>query len=71
MFIGPFENGWGLSVISGYGTYSDADTYEVAVVNPEGELDYTHTNGDVLSYQTVADIEALKCRIESLYEINK
>lgn len=69
-FIGPFDNGWSLSVIAGNGLYSDLDadppTYEVCVLNSEGKPDYAHTNGDVLAYQTVEQIDSLACRIRNI-----
>tara|TARA_B100000575_G_C22948856_1_gene548827 strand:+ start:657 stop:854 length:198 start_codon:yes stop_codon:yes gene_type:complete len=33
-----FKNGWSVSVINGMGTYSDHGTFEVAVINPMGEV---------------------------------
>jgi len=33
-----FENGWTVSVINGLGTYSDHNTFEVAVITPGGEV---------------------------------
>ena len=33
-----FDNGWTVSVINGMGTYSDYETFEVAVITPDGEV---------------------------------
>ena len=33
-----FENGYYLSVIDGIGTYSDHNTFEVAVITPDGDV---------------------------------
>ena len=61
-----FDNGWSLSIIHGDMAYCDAKTFEVAVIGPDGKIDYTHTNGDVLSYQTAEDIAALEKMIRTL-----
>ena len=52
-----FKNGWGLSLISGPGTNSNQGTFEVAVLDPKGNINYDYTGGDVLSYQSISDIE--------------
>ena len=61
-----FKNGWGLSIISGPNTYSDNGTFEVAVLDPQGNINYDHTNGDILSYQSVQDIEVIAKKISGL-----
>ena len=61
-----FKNGWGLSIISGPNTNSDNGTFEVAVLDPQGNINYDHTNGDVLSYQSVQDIEIIAQKINRL-----
>ena len=33
-----FDNGYGISVVNGLGTYSDYDTFEVAVITPAGDV---------------------------------
>ena len=33
-----FDNGWTVSVINGMGTYSDHETFEVAIITPKGEV---------------------------------
>ena len=33
-----FDNGYEISVIKGPGTYSDSDTFEVAIISPEGDV---------------------------------
>ena len=58
------ENGFSLSIVRGEGTYSGADTYEVAVINRAGDISYRHTGGDdVLGFQTEDDIKAIAERI--------
>ena len=34
----PLENGYEVSVVKGFGTYSSRGTYEVAVITPEGKI---------------------------------
>lgn len=60
-----FSNGYSLSIPTGADTYSDSTTYEVAVKR-NGRLDYEHTDGDVLTWQTVQQIHDLAIRISSL-----
>lgn len=37
-----FENGYGASIIKGYGSYGNEEgLYELAVFGPDGNLDYT------------------------------
>ncbi len=61
-----FDNGWSLSIIWGGSTYSDSNTVEVAVINPQGELDYTHTDGDVLGWQSPDDVIDITEKIKAL-----
>lgn len=51
-------NGYSISVVKGFGTYSGSrdNTFEMAVINPQGDLDYQFTEGDVLGHQTVEDL---------------
>ena len=59
-------NGWVVSVISGPHSYSDVNSYEVAVFDPTGEMNYSHTGGDVLGWQSPEEIEELIKRISQL-----
>ena len=69
-FIGPFENGWSLSVISGQGCYSnlsaDPPEYEVAILDPRGKINYDHSSGDVCAYITPEQIDQLAERIKKI-----
>ena len=69
-YIGPFENGWSLSVTSGQGCYSDAGAnppqYEVAIIDPKGKINYEHSKGDVLGWQTPDMIDSLAERIKKI-----
>ena len=69
-YIGPFDNGWSLSVISGDGCYSNAGAnppeYEVAVIDPNGKINYDHSKGDVLGWQTPDMIDDLAERIKKI-----
>lgn len=52
-----FENGYGLSVITGDFSYSDGITFEIAVINPSGRLDYTTPiTDDVIPYADMDDL---------------
>ena len=54
-------NDYVISVVKGDGAYAGQrdNTFEMAVIAPNGKLDYTHTEGDVLSYQTIEDLVEL------------
>jgi len=61
-----FENDYGLSVVEGHGCYQEDGTYEVGILLA-GELTYTtDITDDVLSYQSVEDIEKLMVEVQKL-----
>lgn len=61
-----FENEYGLSIVEGHGCYQDEGTYEVGILH-EGSLTYdTSITDDVLSYQSVEDIEKLMVEVQNL-----
>jgi len=65
MFANPvlqetYDNGWAISVLNGQGTYSGPGTFEVAVINPDGIIDYEYTGGsDVGAYYTQEQVDNL------------
>lgn len=60
-----FPNGYGISVINGYGTYSRKGTYEVAIIH-EDHLTYnTPLTDNVLADQTPEEINKLLAIIET------
>ena len=63
-----FENGYGASVVKGYGTYGgDEGLYELAVVGPNGSLAYdTPVTDDVLGYLSETDVTEALAKIEAL-----
>lgn len=66
-----FPNGYGVSVIRGYGTYgSDAGLYEMAVLRgseADWDLDYTTpVTDDVLGHLDEAEITRLLSEVEAL-----
>lgn len=59
-----FPNGYGISVVNGLGTYSSKGTYEVGILY-DGHLTYnTPLTDDVLSEQTLEDIDTILSTIE-------
>jgi hypothetical protein len=54
-------NGYSISLIKGFGAHAGTKdaTFEMAVLDPQGELDYTLTDGDVLGHQTLDDFISL------------
>lgn len=60
-----FSNGYELSLVQGWGMHCDEGTYEVAVIKDE-KLDYTHTEGDVLGYQSPEEVLSLATLISNL-----
>lgn len=62
-----FENGYGISVITGNCAYTDEKRpYEVGVLY-QGMLTYnTHITDDVLGYQTEQDVENVMKQIQEL-----
>lgn len=62
-----FDNGYGVSVIKGFGAYgNDTEPYELAVIL-NGELDYDHptAQGDVRGYLTEEIVTTLMQEIEA------
>lgn len=72
-----FPNGYGASVIRGYGTYgSEDDLYELAVMTKEGICYSTPITDDVIGWcspdritQLLQEIEALPPRVTSTPEV--
>ena len=62
-----FDNGYGISVISGYGAYgSTVAPYELAVLK-DGELCYdTEITSDVIGYLTPDEVTEYMLRIQEL-----
>jgi hypothetical protein len=61
-----FPNKYGISVITGPGTYSDNNTFEVGILY-DGKLCYdTNLTNDVLGYQTPEDIDNIIKKLEAL-----
>lgn len=65
-----FENGFGLSILSGQagqGLYTGEGLYEVAILDKNGNLVDVFDNGDtVYGYQTVAETKDLILRVSRL-----
>lgn len=68
-----FENGYQLSVISGYGAYTSNDAqYEIAIFDPSGNWspqlfdDYNEGDDDVLGHQTEQGVTRYMNKIGSL-----
>ena len=63
-----FDNGRGVSVICGSWFYSNGvDTYEVAVLDKEGDIDYsTPITNDVLPYLTKDEVTEVMKQIQEL-----
>jgi hypothetical protein len=61
-----FDNGYGVSVITGRGANASQGTYEVAVLF-EGDLCYTSgLTTDVLGYQTKAEVSMVMVKLQFL-----
>lgn len=60
-----FDNGYGISVIKGKFTYSNAKTYEVAVIKGENLCYTTPITDDVLGYQTPEQITEIMKELQS------
>lgn len=61
-----FENGYGVSVVTGSSAYCGMDTYEVAIMK-NGDLCYsTDITDDVLGYQTPDEITDVMIKLQSL-----
>lgn len=67
-----FPNGYGASVVRGEGTYgSDEGLYELAVLNSEGNLDYsTPITSDVLGWLSEEDVSKYLNDIAALDSTN-
>ena len=62
-----FANGRGVSVIRGGSAYTGGGTYELAVLQKDGSLDYsTPVTDDVLGYQTREGIETAMATVEAM-----
>ena len=62
-----FDNGYGASVIQGYGTYGhDEDLFEIAVLKDD-RIDYsTHITDDVEGWLTDANVNEMLSEIAAL-----
>ena len=62
-----FENGYGVSVITGKSAYSNSiNTYEVAILF-EGQITYnTHITDDVIGYQDEDDVNDIMKKVQEL-----
>ncbi len=62
-----FVNGHGASVVKGEGTYGYPNSWELAVLDSDGELDYTTSiTEDVIAHLTVEEVRELLLRIAEL-----
>lgn len=63
-----FPNGYSASVIRGPYTYGGPEgLFELAVLNPHGEIDYsTPITNDVIGYLTEDDVQATLAKIAAL-----
>lgn len=62
-----FENGYGISVITGYGAYSDEDhPYECAVLKDGDLCCNTHITSDVIGYCDMDDVTRIMKQIQEL-----
>ena len=60
------DNGWMVSVINGPHSYSDENSFEVAVFDPKGDINYRHTGGDVAGYQREHEVKSIIAKISQL-----
>jgi hypothetical protein len=62
-----FANGWGLSILVGtmFCASGDGKKVEVALISPEGNVDYT-LHDDVWTYQTPDQVMAIISQAEAL-----
>jgi hypothetical protein len=62
-----FDNGYGISVITGYGSFTSTDKpYEIAVLK-DGELCYdTPITSDVIGHLTAKEVTKIMKRIQKL-----
>ena len=62
-----FPNKYGVSVITGYGSYSDEDSpYELAVILNGGLCYDTHITNDVMGYLTSEEVTEIMKQIQEL-----
>jgi hypothetical protein len=64
-----FENGWSVSAITGGGSYSDESTFEVAVIGPDGRINYDHRRhglDNVKGWATFQDVADICARVEKI-----
>ena len=63
-----FENGYGVSVVQGPGTYgSDKGLYELAVLGTDGQICYdTAITNDVIGYLRPEDVTDVMEKIQKL-----
>jgi hypothetical protein len=63
-----FDNGYGASVVKGEHTYGGRDgLYELAVISPNGQLDYTTPiTDDVIGYLRPEDVTDVLIKIQQL-----
>ena len=61
-----FENNYGVSVINGFGAYCDSNTFELAVLYNDDLCYNTELTDDVLTYQTIADINKVMEYLQKL-----
>ena len=68
-----FDNGFGVSVITGSNSYtSESAPYELAVLDAEGDVNYdTPITDDVLGHLTEDDVDELLARVEDLKAIKE
>lgn len=60
-----------VSCVQGHGIYNDKQTFELAVINDIGKLDYSLTDGDVLCYQTIEDLITLIKKVATIIPTQK
>ncbi len=62
-----FDNGYGISVITGHAAYGDGDAhYEVAVSKGDHLCYDTPITEDVIGHQTAADVDVIMKQIQEL-----
>ena len=63
-----FDNGYGISVITGYGAYGSTDApYEIAVLKDGGLCYDTEITDDVIGYLTPDKVTEYMIRIQELW----
>jgi len=62
-----FDNGYGISVITGYGAYGSTDApYEIAVLKDGGICYDTEITSDVIGYLTPDRVTKIMIKIQEL-----